>query len=336
MSLRFNPRWLVWFILVLCIVAIPVALIGRKSYDDLSNDNDLDSTDLAVRFTDRIQVIRLSGMIMDKQDSSLFGAGEGASSSALKFLRKAAADGHVKAVLLRVNSPGGTVSASQELTDEVMALRSKNKPVVVSMADIAASGGYYIATAGDKIVAEPGTITGSIGVIFNAMNLKALGDKIGVQSEVVKSGQFKDIGSPFRPFTAEDRAILQGLITDSYDQFVQAVAKGRNMPVEAVKKLADGRIYSGRQALKLGLIDQLGGYDTALDVLQAMCQERYKMKTKLPVEEVSGGGILAGLSALRKTFKFSVNSFDETGAADKLIPPFLNEQFYHMPLWIMQ
>src|SRR5262249_35356438 len=162
-------------------------------------------------FTDRIQVIRLSGLIMDKHDSSLFGESDSAS-YVEKSLRKAISDAHVKGVLLRINSPGGTVPTSQEINDELVTLRGKNKPVVVSMADVAASGGYYIACGADKIVAQPGTLTGSIGVIFNSVNVKVLAEKLGVQPQVVKSGLFKDIGSPFRSFTPEEKEILKGII----------------------------------------------------------------------------------------------------------------------------
>jgi protease-4 len=332
MAFRFKSSWFVWILLVLCLAAIPVGLLGKRAGDTLNNEAELDSGDLTTAFTDRVQVIRLSGLIMDKHESSLFGESDSAS-FVEKALRKAIADAHVKGVLLRINSPGGTVPTSQEINDELASLRSKNKPVVASMADVAASGGYYIACGADKIVAQPGTLTGSIGVIFNSVNLKILADKVGVQPQVVKSGLFKDIGSPFRPFTPEEKEILKGLIDDSYDQFVQVVAKGRNLPVDTVKKIADGRVYSGRQAFKLGLVDQLGGYDTAMDLLQSICKERYQIKAKLPIEEVTGGGLLASLAGLKKGFKFSM---DDGNLANQLIPEFMSARFYHMPLWIMQ
>jgi protease-4 len=331
MTSGFKSNWFVWVLLILCILAIPVGLLSRNAGENLASDEELDSGDLTTRFTDRIQVIRLYGIIVDKREK-LFGEDENAP-FVVKALRKAALDDHVKGVLLRINSPGGTVPTSQEINDELKALKGKNKVVVASMADVAASGGYYIASAADKIVAEPGTITGSIGVIFNSINVKGLADKLGVQPQIVKSGQFKDMGSPFRAFTQEDKAILQGLIMDSYDQFVQAVADGRKLKVEAVKKIADGRIYSGRQALKLGLVDQLGGYETAMDLLQSLCQERYQRKTKFPVEEVSGGGLFSRLAGLNKGFKFA---FDNGSVTGELIPEFMNARYYHMPLWIMQ
>jgi len=337
MAARLNPRWFTWLILVLCIAAIPVGLLGRQSTENPKAELSTDSidSDLAMPFADRIQMIRLSGLIIDKQDTSLMSSGDSAS-SAIKYLRKAVADPHVKGVLLRINSPGGTVPTSQELNSEVMALRNKQKPIVAYMTDMAASGGYYAASAADRIVAEPGTITGSIGVIFSSMNIKGLSDKLGLKSEVVKSGTFKDIGSPFRPPTPEEKAILQGLIADSYDQFVDAVAKGRKMPIEAVKKLADGRIYSGRQALKLGLVDQLGGYETANDLLQSLCQERYKTKGRFPVEEVSKGGLLSELSDLRKSLRFSLNPAEGDLAAHGSLWDWSDNQVYRLPLWLMQ
>ena len=195
-------------------------------------------------------------------------------------MRKALTNNKVKGILLRVNSPGGTVPTSQELYEAVLKLKEKGKPVVVSMGDVAASGGYYVSCAADRVVANPGTLTGSIGVIINLMNFKGLADKIGVTPAVIKSGEFKDIASPYRPMTQAEHDILQALIMDSYDQFTTAVSKGRKLPIETVKKIADGRIYSGRQAQKLGLVDELGTYSDAIAALQKICKERYSLKEK--------------------------------------------------------
>jgi protease IV len=320
------------------VVAIPVGLFSGK-ISNHSNDNDDEdsaSSDLTLPFRDRIQVIRLNGLIADGKEDSVL-SNMYTASSALKELRKAVKDKHVKAVLLRINSPGGTVSASQEISQEIDDLRSKGKPVVVSMADLAASGGYYIASAADKIVAEPGTLTGSIGVILSTMNLKGLGDKLGLQPQVIKSGQFKDIGSPYRAMTPAEKELLQALIMDSYEQFVAAVATGRKMPVDTVKQLADGRVYSGRQALKLGLIDKLGGYDTACILLQDICKERYQLKQKLPVEEVGAEGLLSSLLASSNGFlHFAHQGSVATNLLDGVLPEFMQSRFYHQPLWIMQ
>lgn len=174
-------------------------------------------------------------------------------------------DDSIKAVILRVDSPGGAVAPSQEIHDEVIRVAAK-KPVVVSMASVAASGGYYVSIPAHRIVANPGTITGSIGVIMQFTNLEELYGKLGLKSLVVKSGEHKDIASPFRPMTSEDRKILQGVIDDIYDQFVSAVAEGRNLPVEKVRNLADGRIFTGRQAKEIGLVDELGGMQDAVGI----------------------------------------------------------------------
>lgn len=174
-------------------------------------------------------------------------------------------DDSIKAVILRVDSPGGAVAPSQEIHDEVIRVAAK-KPVVVSMASVAASGGYYVSIPAHRIVANPGTITGSIGVIMQLTNLEELYGKLGLKSLVVKSGEHKDIASPFRPMTSEDRKILQGVIDDVYDQFVSAVAEGRNLSVEKVRNLADGRIFTGRQAKEIGLVDELGGMRDAVGI----------------------------------------------------------------------
>jgi protease-4 len=170
----------------------------------------------------------------------------------------------IKAVVLRIDSPGGVVGPTQEIYEEIMKL-NKTKPVYVSMGSIAASGGYYIAAASTKIYANPGTITGSIGVLMKLANFQSLLDKVGIKSIVLKSGEFKDSGSPVRPLSAQDKKILQGVIDSLHGQFVSAVAKGRNLPLDKVKALADGRIFSGEQAMENNLIDKLGNLQDAVD-----------------------------------------------------------------------
>ncbi len=169
----------------------------------------------------------------------------------------------VKAVILRVDSPGGGVGPSQEIYEELKRLAAE-KPLIVSMGSVAASGGYYIAVAAQRIFANPGTITGSIGVIMSFPDYQELMGKVGVKTEVVKSGRFKDVGSSTRDFTVEDRALLQGLIDDVHLQFIEAVSAGRNIPVEQLIPLVDGRIFTGRQALEKGLIDELGSLPDAV------------------------------------------------------------------------
>ena len=170
----------------------------------------------------------------------------------------------VKAILLRINSPGGTVGAVQEIHREVARCRAKGKIIVASLGDIAASGGYYLAAGSNHIVANPGTITGSIGVILEFGNLEGLFQKVGLKLQVIKSGVYKDIGSPARALTPEEKAMLQATIDDAYSQFFEAVRGGRRMDPEKLKSLADGRIFTGSQAKEAGLVDELGDEQDAI------------------------------------------------------------------------
>ena len=173
-------------------------------------------------------------------------------------------DQGVKAIVLRINSPGGSVAPVQEIHSE---LKKLEKPIVASMSSTAASGGYYIAAIADEILANPGTLTGSIGVIMQFTKLKGLYEKIGLEQQVVKSGKFKDTGSPLRDLTDEERALLQATLDDVHNQFIDAVFEGRqeHLTREDVVALADGRIFSGQQALKHKLVDQLGNLADAID-----------------------------------------------------------------------
>ncbi len=172
----------------------------------------------------------------------------------------------IKAIVVRVDSPGGGVVASQEIYNALKRARSKGKKVVVSMGSVAASGGYYIAAAADRVVANPGTITGSIGVKMEFANIEKLLDKIGIKGMIVKAGEYKDMGSPFREMTNAERKLLQSVIDDVHRQFIEAVASGRNLPEADVRTMADGRIYTGRQALEHKLVDQLGDLEDAVRV----------------------------------------------------------------------
>lgn len=214
---------------------------------------------------DAVAVVPVYGGIY--QGSSPHSWDKGSGQIARK-IDKLAARKEVKAILLDINSPGGTVSAVQEINAAIHRARNEHKkPVVAVMGDVAASGGYYIAAACDKVVAHPGTITGSIGVIFNGANVEGLMKKIGYESQVIKSGKFKDIGSMAREMTAEERRLLQAMIDDSYDQFVAVVSTGRGIPVDKLRAdIADGRIFTGRQALEVNLVDALGDTQTALDM----------------------------------------------------------------------
>ena len=179
-------------------------------------------------------------------------------------------DREFPALILRIDSPGGTVGDSQEIFSAINRIKSKGCKVVASFGNISASGGVYIGVAADKIIANPGTITGSIGVIIRGNNISELLDKIGIKFETVKSGLFKDILSPDKPLSEEGRALLQNLIDDSYKQFTEAVSVSRNIPIEEVRKFADGRIFTGTKAKELGLVDDIGDEFLAREVAAEM------------------------------------------------------------------
>lgn len=173
-------------------------------------------------------------------------------------------DGSIKAIIVRIESPGGGVVASQEIYNAVRNARQAGKKVVASLGSVAASGGYYIAAAGDRIVANPGTLTGSIGVKMEFANIEKLLEKLGVKGMVIKAGEYKDVGSPYREMTPAERQLLQAVIDDVHDQFIEAVAQGRNLPEADIRSIADGRIFTGRQALDLRLVDQLGDLEDSI------------------------------------------------------------------------
>ena len=178
-------------------------------------------------------------------------------------------DKSIKAIVLRVDSPGGGVVPSQEIYEEVRKAAAQKK-VIVSMGSVAVSGGYYISAPASRIIANPGTITGSIGVIMEVPNIKGLMDKIGVKTEVIKSGKHKDIASVFREMGSEEKEIIQGVMNDVHEQFIKAVSDGRRIPIEDVRKIADGRIFSGNQAAKIGLVDEIGDLEYAIKTAAKM------------------------------------------------------------------
>jgi protease-4 len=192
-----------------------------------------------------------------------------ASEPSIKQLRSFREDASIAGVLLRMDSPGGASAPSQEIFNEVMKYRDINKPLIVSVGNMAASGGYYIASAATRIFANPSSITGSIGAIVEFPQYYKLLDKIGVSMQVVKAGSLKDIGSPQREMTPQDRTLMQGIVNDIHEQFIRDVCKARSLDIKALRPIADGRIMTGAQALKSGLIDTLGGYEDALAYLKA-------------------------------------------------------------------
>jgi len=219
----------------------------------------------------RVGVVPVKGIITD-------------SKSVVEQITRYGNDSRIKAVVIRIDSPGGGVAPSQEIYDAVLELRKK-KNVVASMGSVAASGGYYIACAAERIIANPGSVTGSIGAVMHFSNFEETLKKLGIRASVVKSGKYKDSGSPLRDMTGEERNLFQGVIDDIHDQFVEAVSASRKIPKEKMKEYADGRIFTGRQALKLGLVDSLGDMDAAVRVVAELAGIKGKPDVVYPKEK---------------------------------------------------
>lgn len=201
---------------------------------------------------DKVALVRVEGPILSSKE-------------AIEEIKEYADDPGIKAIVLRVDSPGGAVAPSQEIYEEVQKAMTKKK-VVVSMGSVAASGGYYIAAPATRVVANPGTLTGSIGVIMEVPNIEGLMGKLGIKTEVVKSGKHKDLASIFRTMGEEERKILQEVLDDVHEQFIEAVAAGRKLPLDKVREMADGRVFTGRQAKEIGLVDELGNIEDAIKI----------------------------------------------------------------------
>jgi protease-4 len=229
----------------------------------------------------RIAVVEIEGIILD---------GDGA----VRELREHAENPAVKAVVVRVNSPGGVVAPTQEIVGAIERVRKAGKPVVASFGAVAASGGYYVGIAADRIFANPGTLTGSIGVIMQMANVEGLLKKVGVEYVVIKSGAYKDVGNFSRAMTPEERRILQALLDDVYGQFVAAVAKGRGLDEGTVRSFADGRIYSGKQAHALKMVDELGGFEEAVEAAAKLAGIPGKPKLIFPRRRFSISDLLRG------------------------------------------
>jgi protease-4 len=223
---------MVWLLLIVIIISLSLTLFGKN-----------------IPLKNRVALVRIEGPILDSKNT-------------IDEIKDYAKDNSIKAIILRIDSPGGAVGPSQEIYAEVKKAAAKKK-IIVSMGSVAASGGYYIASAATRILANPGTLTGSIGVIMEIPNVEGLMTKIGIKTEVIKSGKNKDIGSTFRSMTKEERELLQGVMDNVHEQFIKAVAEGRKMKVEDVRQIADGRIFTGEQAKANGLVDELGTLEDA-------------------------------------------------------------------------
>ncbi len=242
-----------------------------------------------------VGVIQINGAIVSGADSSTLFSTVAGSKPIMEQLRRAADDPSIKAVVLRLNTPGGSAAASQEIALEVDRLRQTGKKVVASMGDVAASGGYWIACRCDKIVANPGTMTGSIGVIMETQNLQGLYEKLGVNPVVFKSGPHKDMGSSSRVVTEQEQQIFQSMVDDIYKQFLETVSEGRGMDQARVREVADGRVFTGSQAVENGLVDDLGNYYDAIDLAADLAGIKGEPEVISLSPEYPWWGVLSGM-----------------------------------------
>ena len=237
--------------LIAGIIALPV-LIGMILF--LRGNREREGVNPFVSFKS-IGLVQIKGTIVESDDY-------------VRQIRSLRFDNSIAGVIVRIDSPGGAVAPSQEIYREMLRFRETSKPLVVSMGTVAASGGYYIASPGTKIFADPGTLTGSIGVIFTLPLFEELAKKVGIEFRVFTAGKMKDIGSPYRRMTEDEKKFIDELLKDTHEQFIDDVAAGRGMSRNSIARYADGRVFTGRQALSVHLIDTLGGYEDALDWLR--------------------------------------------------------------------
>lgn len=273
-----RKRWLaliavamILFVAVIFNAATTMMFSNANSFLDSSGHQwTQEVMDAGEEMGQSIVVLELNGTIQDTGDGGLFQTTGYRHQMFLSQIEHAAEDPTVAGMILRVNTPGGGVVESAEIYEKILSAKNEhNKPIYVSMGSMAASGGYYIAAPADKIVASPQTITGSIGVIMESINVSQLAENYGVQINTIKSGPYKDIMSATREMTDGDRAILQSIIDESYDEFVRIIVEGRNMSEAEVRRIADGRIYTGKQALDLNLVDELGNLDDTIAMMRS-------------------------------------------------------------------
>ena len=250
-------------IAVVCILVLVTTTMQRAGFSDL----------IVEPGDGKVGVVEIQGVITESRDI-------------LNLIKRFRENDDIKSIVIRIDSPGGVIGPSQEIYREIRKTTAKKK-IIASMGSIAASGGYYIAAAADGIIANPGTITGSIGVILAYTNFRAVLDKIGMVPVVIKSGPLKDMGSPTKKMSEEEKKILQAFVDQAHGQFVTAIAEGRKMDIDHVKSLADGRIYTGEEAVKQGLVDRLGNFEDAIEWagqlggIQGSVSAVYKKKEKL-------------------------------------------------------
>jgi protease-4 len=246
-------------------------------------------------FKDKVGVVLIEGVLSDSRDT-------------VQQLDKYERDDGIKAIVLRIDSPGGAVVPSQEIYDKILLVK-KSKKIVVSMGSVAASGGYYIACAADRIVANPGTITGSIGVIAQFSQIEELLEKVGLKTTVLKAGKYKDVGSPVREMTPSDKALIQDVIDDIHNQFIETVVSNRKIPRQEIEHIADARIFTGRQALETGLVDDLGNMDHAINTAADLAGIEGEPEIVYPAKKRRG--LLRYI--IRETMSSFLEEFGETG-----------------------
>jgi protease IV len=286
-----KEKFLGWTILILCLISIiigifiistpkPVKIKGISDVESLFEGDNLFSIKAK---KDGVAVVNIYGAIAIESEKSIFDPYPRGSDSVVSYISSLIENKHVKAIVLRINSPGGTIAATQEICEQIERAKKKGIKVVASMGDIAASGGYYVACSADKIVANEGTLTGSIGVIIAGLDLTGVFRKLNIKWNVIKSGDFKDILASWKEMSPEERTLLEGIIKNAYGQFTNYVAKGRSLKLENVLKLADGRIFTGVQAKENKLVDEVGDLDKAVKIaadLAGLKGEPYIIKGK--------------------------------------------------------
>jgi protease IV len=259
-------RWVALFAAAILFLGMVYAVARFGGAGTVGGPGPYDEVLLQGEGLDKIAVIDVEGQIVENGDPTT----QAVAQELVAQLRQAGEDPFVRAVILRVNSPGGSVVASDEIYNQVLDLKRAGKPVVASFGEVAASGGYYVSAGASRIVSDPSSFTGSIGVILILVNLEEAAGNLGIEPIVVKSGRLKDIGSPFRDLTVEERGIFQAMIDESYERFVDVVAEGRHLAEGEVRELATGQPYTGQQALDAGLVDTLGGFDRAVQVAERL------------------------------------------------------------------
>ena len=286
---------IILLICVLCLVAGIYTVDKHKPYNEPKKAN---SSKNIITNANKVAVLELEGAIASSYESGLFST-ETNAPALLKNLSAIQNDKEIKGVIIKMNTPGGTVGMSQNIYNQIMKLK-KTKPVITVIDDVAASGGYYIASASDRIIAQAGSLTGSIGVIFSFMDYhNLLVNKLNVSPVVIKSGKFKDIGSSTREMTAEEKQLMQDIVDDSYGQFLEAITNGRinrndeykvektALTAQNLRSYADGRVFTGKTAQKLGFVDTIGDVDTAKTMIEKMVQQKFS--NTLPVKLVNYG-----------------------------------------------